>query len=88
MAETVSHNKPKKCAFASHDIAKEGVMNVLGPPSPLLTPLTESQQICVLNKVKNGPKTIKKIPVLCAIFSSGILGTPSLLNRNWFAKQN
>ena len=33
--ETVSHNKPKKRAFASHDIAKERVMNVLGPtPTP------------------------------------------------------
>ena len=33
--ETVSHDKPKKRAFASHDIAKEHLMNVLGPP-PLL----------------------------------------------------
>ena len=93
MAETVSHNKPKKCAFASHNIAKEGVMNVLGPPSPLLTPLTESQQICVLNKVKNGPKMPKngpkraeiyekgffgpKIPVLCAIFLAEFWVPPS-----------
>ena len=30
--ETVSHDKPKKRAFASHDIAKECVMNVLPPP--------------------------------------------------------
>ena len=29
MRETVSHDKPKKHAFASHDIAKECVMNVL-----------------------------------------------------------
>ena len=29
--ETISHDKPKKRAFASHDIAKERVMNVLGP---------------------------------------------------------
>ena len=28
--ETVSHDKPKKRAFASRDIAKECVMNVLG----------------------------------------------------------
>ena len=64
MRETVSHDKPKKRAFASHDIAKECVMNVLGPPTPP-TPLMESQQIllnrakngvCVLNKIKNGPK--------------------------------
>ena len=80
-------------AFASHGIAKEGVMNVLGPPSPLLTPLTESQQICVLNKVKNGPKMPKngpkraelyekgffgpKIPVLCAIFLAEFWVPPS-----------
>ena len=32
--ETVSHNTPKKQAFASHNIAKECVMNVLGPPLP------------------------------------------------------
>ena len=35
--ETVSHDKPKKRAFASHDIAKERVMNVLGPRSLKLT---------------------------------------------------
>ena len=29
--ETVSHDKPKKRAFASHDIAKECVMNILAP---------------------------------------------------------
>ena len=60
--KTVSHDKSKKRAFASHDIAKQRVMNVLGPTPP--TP-TESQQIspnrakngvCVLNKVKNRPK--------------------------------
>ena len=34
MRETVSHDKPKKRAFASHDIAKERVMNVLGPTPP------------------------------------------------------
>ena len=28
--EIISHNKPKKRAFASHDIAKEYVINVLG----------------------------------------------------------
>ena len=34
--ETVSHNKHKKSAFASHDIAKECVMNILAlPPNPL-----------------------------------------------------
>ena len=58
--KTAYHDKPKKRAFASHDIVKECVVNVLEPP------LTESQQIspnraknsvCVLNKVKNGPKT-------------------------------
>ena len=33
--ETVSHDKPKKRAYASRDIAKECVMNVLlSPPSP------------------------------------------------------
>ena len=60
MRETISHDKPKKCAFASHDIAKERLMNVLGS-----TPPTESQQIspnrakngvCVLNKVKMDQK--------------------------------
>ena len=58
---TGSHDKPKKLAFSSHDIAKECVMNVLAPT----TPLTKSQQISpnrakngvyVLSKVKNGPK--------------------------------
>ena len=34
--KTVSHDKPKERAFASPDIAKECVMNVLGPPP--LTP--------------------------------------------------
>ena len=29
LRETVSHDKPKKHAFASHDIAKECVINVL-----------------------------------------------------------
>ena len=32
MCETLSHDKPKKRAFAPHDIAKERVMDVLGPP--------------------------------------------------------
>ena len=32
--ETVSHDRPKKSAFASHDIAKEYAMKVLGPPTP------------------------------------------------------
>ena len=32
MRESVSHDKPKKRAFASHDIAQECVMNVLPPP--------------------------------------------------------
>ena len=49
MRETVSHDKPKKRAFASHDIAKERVMNVLGPTPPP----TESQQISP-NRAKNG----------------------------------
>ena len=39
-AETVSHDKPKKRTFASHDIAKECVMNVLAPlalpPTPVI----------------------------------------------------
>ena len=51
MRKTVSHDKPKKRAFASHDIAKERVMNVLGPTPP--TPPTESQQISP-NRAKNG----------------------------------
>ena len=34
----VSYDKPKKRAFASHDIAKERVMNVLGPAPALLPP--------------------------------------------------
>ena len=49
MRETVSHDKPKKRAFASHDIAKECVMNVFGPPTPLM----ESLQISP-NSAKNG----------------------------------
>ena len=32
--ETVSHDKPKKRAFASPDIAKECVMIVLAPNPP------------------------------------------------------
>ena len=32
--QTVSHDKPKKRAFVSRDIAKECVMNVLAPPPP------------------------------------------------------
>ena len=38
MRKTVSHDKPKKRAFASHDIAKECVMNVLAPlpPTPVI----------------------------------------------------
>ena len=37
--ETVSHDKPKKRAFASHDIAKEYLINVLiAPPPPTLPP--------------------------------------------------
>ena len=30
VCETVFHNKPKKRVFASHDIAEEYVINVLG----------------------------------------------------------
>ena len=52
--QTVSHDKPKKRAFASHDIAKERVMNVLGP-----TPPTESQQISP-NRAKNGVGVLNK----------------------------
>ena len=55
MRETVSHDKPKKRAFASHDIAEECVMNVLAPP----TPLRESQQIPP-NRVTNGVYVLDK----------------------------
>ena len=48
MRETVSHDKPKKRAFASHDIAKECIMNA-PPPAPL----KENQQISP-NSAKNG----------------------------------
>ena len=34
MRETVSHDKPKKRNFASHDIAKACVMNVFAPRLP------------------------------------------------------
>ena len=70
MRGTGSHDKPKKLAFSSHDIAKECVMNVLAPH-----PLTKSQQISpnrakisvyVLNKVNNGPKRAE-------IYEKGVL---------------
>ena len=45
--ESVSHNKPKKRAFASHDIALGHTHTHTAPP------LTESQQISP-NRAKNG----------------------------------
>ena len=56
MRETVSHDKPKKRAFASHDIAKERVMNVLGPPPP-----TPSNQQISPNRTKNGVSVLIKL---------------------------
>ena len=54
MRETASHDKPKKGAFASHDIAKECVKNVLDPPTPLMesqqiSPHRAKNDVCVLN---------------------------------------
>ena len=65
MHETISHDKPKKRAFASHDIAKECLMKVLATPlhlreSQQISPNRAKNGVCVLNKDQKGHKMDQK----------------------------